>query len=100
MPGIVRLETVGDKTVLRIETEGAKGQLRRYYILTKLDPDPRVAFPAFCLENEEGSLYHVCHDEHGWRCDCPAHTFDRSGRNCKHAKAIAALWGCGRLEGL
>ena len=84
---------------MRIVTQGSKGEVRRYYILTVLDPDPGVAFPAFQLENQEGSLYHVCHDEHGWRCDCPAHTFDQSGRLCKHSKAIAALWKAGKLKG-
>lgn len=92
--GKCRLREVAGQKLLTIRTGGR----RRHYVLTRLDPDQRVAHPAFALENAEGEVWHVCQDLHGWRCDCPAHIYQAAKGPCKHSRAVQALWDKGMLR--
>lgn len=76
-----RLE--GDKLIITMSGKATT------YTVTNTCPDPKVASPAFALQKEDGTVHHVCVDEHGPRCDC-ADSHYRS-RLCKHARSLQVL---------
>lgn len=68
------------------------------YNVQNLNPDPKVAFPAFSLTKPNGDSWHISVNEHGPSCTCPHATYRGSNARvpCKH---IAAARAVGLLPG-
>jgi len=79
-----------------------------HYLVERLEPDPKVAFPAFSLRKlllpktttkgdgtpnldfiQSNEIRHVCVDEWGARCDCEDCVY--RGHACKHILALRAV---------
>lgn len=85
------------KLVLIVTTNAKRGKKtvknKVEYTVTNLNPDPRVAFPAWALTKADGEVYHVAVDVHGPMCSCPHYTFrgSNSKAGCKHVLALQAV---------
>jgi hypothetical protein len=82
--------------VARLVLVIAEGEEETLYTVVPLNPDKRVAHPAWRLRKDlAGDPYDVWQDQHGGHCTCPGHTYRRtSGKPCKH---LAALRACGLM---
>lgn len=74
----------------RLFLEITVGKRRTLYLVTPLQPDPRVATRAWSLRNGH-LVYHVAiHPEGYYSCSCADSTY-RSFGWCKHVRSMAAM---------
>jgi hypothetical protein len=79
------------KTLTIISRLGSK-LIEKYYDVTDLQPDPRVARKAYRLEfrlpNDDTDHYAVHVDEFGPACSCADWTFTDGKQACRHITAL------------
>lgn len=76
----------GDKLTLTVNGKTT------VYTVTNVNPDPAVAYPAFALQKEDGTVHHVFVDQWGARCECEDAHY--RSKVCKHLSAMRA---CGLI---
>lgn len=102
-----------DERLLAITTPKKRGKKEvletSLYIVRRLDPDPKVACPAFALHKGhmedvasvgsepaqtfvlDKEVWHVSIQNGHIECDCPAKTYQRQEGPCKHCKGMIAV---------
>lgn len=83
MSRTVRLVNDGAGILIRVDG------VETVYAIKDACADPRCACPAWELEKEDGTVYHVAIDKFGPTCDCADCTFRQKA--CKHILSLQAL---------